>query len=96
MQMEISELSNQGSIEVKGWKISPYLQALVIIHNQYVYTYKDMIRQKDRNPIPYLFSFLLKFSVPKNPFFISIQEQVQIKNITDNDCNKMKMKLHLK
>ena len=58
MQMEISELSNQGSIEVKGWKISPYLQALVIIHNQYVYTYKDMIRQKDRNPVPSFSDFI--------------------------------------
>ena len=81
---------------MKGWKISPYLEALVIIHNQYVNTYKDMIWQKDRNPVPYFFFIFVKVFSPKNPFFISIQEQVQIQNITDNDCNKMKMKLHLK
>ena len=69
MQMEVSELSNQGSIEVKGWKISPYLQAHVIIHNQYVYTYKDMIRQKDRKHVPYLFFIFVKVFSPKNPFF---------------------------
>ena len=51
---------------------------------------------KGSESCPIFFFIFVKVFSPKNPFFISIQEQVQIQNITDNDCNKMKMKLHLK